>query len=397
MSPAVDEHMAASGNNTGIEDGNVGQGMTPITTTFTYAFIVSITVQESHSTDNSASIRSGPTLYAKLVTCESSRKSVNFCTLIAPVGNGVDAAIHLESIRAISEEFANTAYSFFFGKWIAYLVVANYVRNTWSKYGRVKSMLNSLNGLFFFQFNSENGLEAMLENDPWSSYARAMIELRPDEELKDTIMVRPVSNKNDANNNGKKQQAEVSRIEVSNSNLFDALNSIDNDDDLDNDNDSYDDDLYDSPDMFDNLYDIYEEFDITVKFYRVLMMAFSEDGLSIIATKLGGSKIVIKDIINELAEEYIKHLECGKSKGTPSRSKSTTKPNSRYLYLRVTILLSDSAIVEVTLLCHLKPIEGLIKKGEDSYDDEDFDNYGLTDTQLKFANAFDISFRGQLR
>ncbi|GJX40773.1 putative reverse transcriptase domain-containing protein [Tanacetum coccineum] len=216
----------------GTEDGNVGQGVISITTTFPYAFIVLITIQESHTTDNSALIRPGPTLYAKLVSCESSRKSVNFCTLIAPVGNVVDAAIHLESIRAISEEFANTTYSFFFGKWIAYLVVANYVRNTWSKYGRVKSMLNSSNGLFFFQFNFENGLEAMLENGPWSSYARAMIELRPDEELKDTIMVRHVSNKNDANNNGKKQQAEVSRIEVSNSNLFDALNSIDNDDDL---------------------------------------------------------------------------------------------------------------------------------------------------------------------
>nr|GEW53757.1 hypothetical protein [Tanacetum cinerariifolium] len=43
---------------------------------------------------------------------------------------------------------------------------------------------------------------------------------------------RHVSNKNGASTGGKKKQAEVSRLEVSNSNPFDALNSIENDDDL---------------------------------------------------------------------------------------------------------------------------------------------------------------------
>ncbi|GJT78722.1 hypothetical protein Tco_1045447 [Tanacetum coccineum] len=108
-----------------------------------------------------------------------------------------------------------------------------------------------------------------------SSYARAMIELRADEELKDTIIVampklypkkivsdvvknlnnpkqatrgvsvgpkvgfkstkkiyRHVPNKNGASASGKKKQVEVFRQEVSNSNPFDVLNSIDNDDDL---------------------------------------------------------------------------------------------------------------------------------------------------------------------
>ncbi|GJY41461.1 hypothetical protein Tco_0428731 [Tanacetum coccineum] len=35
--------------------------------------------------------------------------------------------------------------------------------------------------------------------------------------------------------------------------------------------------------------------------------------------------------------------------------------------------------------------------GEDPYDDDDFDDPGLTDAQMKFANAFDINLRGQLR
>ncbi|GJQ90581.1 hypothetical protein Tco_0001720 [Tanacetum coccineum] len=64
-----------------------------------------------------------------------------------------------------------------------------------------------------------------------------------------------------------------------------------------------------------------------------------------------------EDIINELADKYMEHLERGKIKGTPSRSKSTVKPNRGYLYLRVTILWSNSTIAGVTLLCHLKPTE----------------------------------------
>ncbi|GJS20443.1 hypothetical protein Tco_0449075 [Tanacetum coccineum] len=62
------------------------------------------------------------------------------------------------------ERFVNTVYGFFLGKRVAYPVVANYVRNTWGKYGLVKSMLNSSTRLFFLQFNSMDGLDSMLEN-----------------------------------------------------------------------------------------------------------------------------------------------------------------------------------------------------------------------------------------
>ncbi|GKB97025.1 putative reverse transcriptase domain-containing protein [Tanacetum coccineum] len=92
---------------------------------------------------------------------------MNFHTLFTPTGNGVDVVVPVESIRAISERFANTAYGFFLGKRVAYPVVANYVRNTWGKYGLVKSMLNSSTGIFSFQFSSMDGLDAMLENGPW--------------------------------------------------------------------------------------------------------------------------------------------------------------------------------------------------------------------------------------
>ncbi|GKE26904.1 hypothetical protein Tco_1442288 [Tanacetum coccineum] len=41
------------------------------------------------------------------------------------------------NVTAISERFVNTAYGYFLGKRVAYPVVANYVRNTWGKYGLV--------------------------------------------------------------------------------------------------------------------------------------------------------------------------------------------------------------------------------------------------------------------
>ncbi|GKD39856.1 hypothetical protein Tco_1260063 [Tanacetum coccineum] len=71
------------------------------------------------------------TSYANLFTGELNRKSVNFRSLITPAGNGIDVAVPVESVRAISQQFVNTAYGFFLGNPVAYPVVSNYVRNTW--------------------------------------------------------------------------------------------------------------------------------------------------------------------------------------------------------------------------------------------------------------------------
>ncbi|GKB39494.1 putative reverse transcriptase domain-containing protein [Tanacetum coccineum] len=100
-------------------------------------------------------------------TGKQNRKSVNFRTLFTPGGNGVDVVVSVESIKAISERFANTAYGFFLGKRVTYPVITNYVKSTWGKYGLVKSMFSSSTGLFSSQFSSMNGLNVMLENDPW--------------------------------------------------------------------------------------------------------------------------------------------------------------------------------------------------------------------------------------
>ncbi|GKC48855.1 RNA-directed DNA polymerase, eukaryota [Tanacetum coccineum] len=147
-------------------------------------------------------------------------------------------------------------------------------------------MLNSSIGIFSFQFSSMDGLDAMLENDPWfirnnplilkkwnpddglsvagtnlgtplmlesytsdmciqswgrSSYTRALIKVRimmsvpvgPKVGFKPVKQVyRQVSKKNNVNTNGNKKKDVEPTIEVSNSNLFDVLNSVENDVDL---------------------------------------------------------------------------------------------------------------------------------------------------------------------
>ncbi|GJW88932.1 retrovirus-related pol polyprotein from transposon TNT 1-94 [Tanacetum coccineum] len=99
------------------------------------------------------------------ITGKPSGKKVNVRTLFTPGGNGSDMVVPVDSIRAISERFANTAYGFFLGKMMAYPVVANYVRNTWGKYGLFRSMFSLSTRLFSFQFRSMDGLDAMLENE----------------------------------------------------------------------------------------------------------------------------------------------------------------------------------------------------------------------------------------
>ncbi|GKD47628.1 cytokinin dehydrogenase 3-like protein [Tanacetum coccineum] len=136
----------------------------------------------------------GKSSYAN-VTGRPSGKKLNIRTLFTSRGNGIDVVVPVESIRAISNRLANTAYGFFLGKKVAYPVVVNYVRNTWGKYGLVRSMFSSSTGLFSFQFISMDGLDAMLENGPWFIQNNPLIlkKLHPDENLlKEDVSIVPV-------------------------------------------------------------------------------------------------------------------------------------------------------------------------------------------------------------
>nr|GEX96737.1 hypothetical protein [Tanacetum cinerariifolium] len=198
----------------------IKEGVTP--------FVVDTVVENEkiNSLDDNAVLESLPTLttpvtttagnalgkssYAN-ITGKPSGKKVNVRTLFTPEGNGIDVVVLVDSIHAISERFTNTSYGFFLRKKVAYPVVSNYVRNTWGKYRLIRSMFSSSTKLFSFQFSSMDGLDAMFQNGPWfirnnplilkkwhpnenllkedASYARVMVKLQADVELKENIVV----------------------------------------------------------------------------------------------------------------------------------------------------------------------------------------------------------------
>nr|GEW33664.1 hypothetical protein [Tanacetum cinerariifolium] len=136
----------------------------------------------------------GKSSYANIAGKPSGKK-VNVRTLFTPEGNKIDVVVLEDSIRAISKRFANIAYGFFLGMKVSYPVVVNYVRNTWGKYGFVRSMFSSSTGLFSFQFSSMDGLDAMLENGLWFIRNNPLIlkKWHPDENLlKEDVSTVPV-------------------------------------------------------------------------------------------------------------------------------------------------------------------------------------------------------------
>ncbi|GJT80281.1 hypothetical protein Tco_1054623 [Tanacetum coccineum] len=214
----------------------------------------------------------GPLLFAKLVSGEPSRKLANFCTLLWPTDNGADVVVSLEFVRAISERFANSVYGFFLGKRIAYPVFSSkermdamlennpwFIRNTppiLKKWTLNANLLEEdVGNVSVWMLDSYTSAMCM---ESWDrlSFARTMIELGANVELKDIIVVyvpkligegfsmcsirveyewkpsRCSTCKLLEEFSSKKKQAKVTRQEVSNSNPFDALNSVENDDDL---------------------------------------------------------------------------------------------------------------------------------------------------------------------
>ncbi|GJY82536.1 hypothetical protein Tco_0495912 [Tanacetum coccineum] len=230
---------------------------------------ISITIDPNLGTPN-----------AKLFTGESSRKSVNFFTLITLATNGTHMAVLLESIRAISEQFDNMTYGFFLVKRVTYPIVANYVRNTWDSMlenGLDQAMLEQrlsfrlcgveryyvgempkLAGERLYtrnicveyewkplrcacckvfghvqdEFPKKIGSDVAknLKNpnqDPRGVLVGPKLGYKPVKQV-----YRHVSKKNNVNTSGNKKKDEKSRKEVSNPNPFDVLNSVENNVDL---------------------------------------------------------------------------------------------------------------------------------------------------------------------
>nr|GEW29595.1 hypothetical protein [Tanacetum cinerariifolium] len=184
-------------------------------------------------------------------------QKIGFRALVTPAGNGADVVVSKESVCVVNEQLNNTVYGFFLVKRMAYPVVEKYVKTAWSKFSLVKSIMTK--GVFFFKFSSKDGMESMLGNGacckvfghvldechkkpvPYvlknlNNHRQAVrgIMARPKVGFKPTKQVYKLvsKNNNSANTCGKKKQSGLSRQYASNSNLFDALKSVENDDDL---------------------------------------------------------------------------------------------------------------------------------------------------------------------
>nr|GEX47706.1 hypothetical protein [Tanacetum cinerariifolium] len=192
---------------------------------------------------------------------------MNSHTFIATRGNVANVAIPLDSIRAVSERFANTAYGFFLGKRVAYPA-----------------------------FSSKDGFDATLKNGPWCSsykvFGRALDEC-PKKIVSDVM--KNLNNPRQATRSvpdGPKPLPKVVFTVNANSDsevkeVFDEHETFiastglkhgsDSGDDTislweqwketkrDDNYDPYDDYMYDNHDMSDNIQAICEEFDITVR------------------------------------------------------------------------------------------------------------------------------------
>ncbi|GJV82143.1 retrotransposon protein, putative, ty1-copia subclass [Tanacetum coccineum] len=182
-------------------------------------------------------------------------------------GNGVNVVVLVESIRAISDRFTNTAYGFFLGKHEAYPKEDVGNVPVWVKLRGVlvtafsEDSLSSIatkigTPLMLDSYASDMCIQSLGR----SSYARALIEVRADVNLIDNIVVamhklvgegfytcnvyieyewKPpkctyckVSKKNNVSTSGNKKKDVEPTNEVSKSNSFHVLNSVKNDVDL---------------------------------------------------------------------------------------------------------------------------------------------------------------------
>ncbi|GJW42861.1 UBN2 domain-containing protein [Tanacetum coccineum] len=156
-----------------------------------------------------------PVAKEKQSSCGGCKKALNFRTLFTPGGNRVDVVMLVDSIRAISERGDGLS------------VIA-------TKLG-TPLLLDSYTS------------DMCLQSWGMSSYARAIIELRADVELKDTIVVAMLKitgeggisqefklgcGKKVEEAYGNKKKGVEPTKEVSNSNPFDVLNLVDNDGEL---------------------------------------------------------------------------------------------------------------------------------------------------------------------
>nr|GEU57591.1 putative nuclease HARBI1 [Tanacetum cinerariifolium] len=91
----------------------------------------------------------------------------NFRPLVVdPVFDEVNIYIPRKVIEKVSKRFEHTLYGYFIEKRMSFLVVEYYARNNWVKHRQKRITMNN-KGFFFFKFDSQVGLEVVLEGGHW--------------------------------------------------------------------------------------------------------------------------------------------------------------------------------------------------------------------------------------
>ncbi|GKB53029.1 reverse transcriptase domain-containing protein [Tanacetum coccineum] len=383
-----------------------------------------------------------PVSYAKIINGNSTCRvmcKVNFRSLNSdkPINAKAKVKIHKASILDVHSRFSFSLYGYFMSKRVAFPVVENYVKKAWKKFGLVHVMMNS-KGFFFFKFASVEGMNEVLENDglimmttklgkpimldsytssmclqSWGRiyYAQALNDIRVHRVLKEDIVI-AIPNVED---DGKvlhtvrveyewepprygvcmvfghddmlcaKRHVEKPKKQYTNHDGFQY-------------NSSYHSTNVGSKVLFKPKKPIWQ----AVSKKNSDSSSGDELGLNGGSSNIG--KKVVQDMVgltcdspsNTLLVTRINDLESQMIEGTlmlmdndgkPLKpSKSTLCSSSNVVSKKVDNLDNEDNDSEV---------EEKENHGKDPYDDDDFDDPGLTDDQMKFANAFDINLGGK--
>nr|GEX06479.1 zinc knuckle CX2CX4HX4C [Tanacetum cinerariifolium] len=118
----------------------------------------------------SMDINTKSTSYARAAGASAKNQpkvNFNFRHLVADlVFDGVNISIPRKVVKKFSTRFEHTLYDYFIRKRMTFLVFEYYAKNNWAKH-RMKRIMMNTKGFFFFKFNSQAGLEAVLEGGPW--------------------------------------------------------------------------------------------------------------------------------------------------------------------------------------------------------------------------------------
>nr|GEY52270.1 RING-H2 finger protein ATL18 [Tanacetum cinerariifolium] len=168
----------------------------------------------------------GKSSYANF-TGKPSGKKVNVHTLFTPGGNGIDVVVPVDSIRTINAMLEN-------GPW--FIRNNPHILKKWHPDVSIVSVWVKLHGVLVTTF-SEDGLSVIATKLGASekktvkkpSKTSRGVPVGPKIGFKPQKEYRPVIKKPNASSSSNNKNGVVPTVEVSNSNPFDALNSVDND------------------------------------------------------------------------------------------------------------------------------------------------------------------------